>query len=68
MEDIEILRKAISRKHPCDECHKALDRVESLMKKLLHHKETTVGLWATDRPDLFSKDQLEKFYMVEIKE
>ena len=28
--DIEILRKAISRKHPCDACHNALDRLEEL--------------------------------------
>lgn len=22
------------------------------IKKLIHHKDTTIGLWATDRPDL----------------
>ena len=26
--------------------------IEEENKKLLHHKNTTVGLWATDRPDL----------------
>jgi len=30
--DIAILKKAIQRKHPCDECHAALERLESLLK------------------------------------
>jgi hypothetical protein len=25
---------------------------EEYIKKLEHHRDTTVGLWATDRPDL----------------
>ena len=29
MNAIEILRKAIVRKHPCNECHKALSELES---------------------------------------
>jgi len=30
--EIEILRKAISRKHPCDECHTALSTLEELIR------------------------------------
>jgi len=26
--------------------------IEHAVKSLLHHETTTVGLWATDRPDL----------------
>jgi len=31
MKDIDTIRKAISRKHICDPCHKALDSLESMM-------------------------------------
>jgi hypothetical protein len=34
MNDIEILRKAIKRKHPCDESHEALKRIEEEIKRL----------------------------------
>jgi len=26
--------------------------IEQAVKSLIHHESTTVGLWATDRPDL----------------
>jgi len=29
-----------------------LNPVNEELKKLRHHRDTTVGLWATDRPDL----------------
>lgn len=31
---------------------------EGLMNSLMHHKDTTVGLWATDRPDLIYDPKL----------
>ena len=33
MKEIDILKKAISRKHPCDQCHAALKRIETLIKQ-----------------------------------
>ncbi len=46
MDDIAILHKAMSKKHPCDECHKALDHIAArvaemddmamLIRKLVH--------------------------------
>ncbi|MDD3644359.1 MAG: hypothetical protein PHR19_02405 [Bacteroidales bacterium] len=34
MNDIDILRKAIKRKHPCDESHEALKRIEEEIERL----------------------------------
>ena len=31
-------------------------------KKLLHHKDTTVGLWATDLPDLIPENIKKEFF------
>jgi len=31
-------------------------------KKLQHHKDTTVGLWATDRPDMIPDELKEKYF------
>lgn len=31
MKQIEILKKAISKKHPCNECHEALQELEKLL-------------------------------------
>jgi|GEM_PF-5693066 len=33
--------------------------------KLLHHKDTTVGLWATDRPDLIPSEIKKLFFQIE---
>jgi len=33
-------------------------------KKLEHHKDTTVGLWATDRPDLIPKNIKDLFFEI----
>lgn len=33
MNDIDILKKAIAKKHPCDDCHAALKRLESLLSE-----------------------------------
>ena len=33
MNDIDILKKAIAKKHPCDDCHAALNRLESLLSE-----------------------------------
>lgn len=38
------------------------------MKQLQHFKNSTVGLWATDRIDLFTYNDKEKYFMFEIKE
>ena len=38
------------------------------IKKLEHHKHCTVGLWATDRPDLLSEEERKKCFLFEIKE
>lgn len=32
--------------------------------KLLHHKDTTVGLWATDRPDLIPESVKDLFFQI----
>ena len=32
MKAIEILRKSVARKHPCDSVHSAIDEIESLIK------------------------------------
>lgn len=41
--------------------HKALEewaeKAEAYIKELEHHRDTTVGLWATDRPDLIKDDK-----------
>ena len=34
MNDIETLRKAIKRKHPCDEVHAALNRIEKFINAI----------------------------------
>lgn len=31
-----------------------LDELVTELKELVHHKDTTINLWATDRPDLIS--------------
>lgn len=36
------------------------------LEKLRHHKTTTVGLWATDRPDIIPED-LKKDYFFQIE-
>lgn len=33
MRDIEIIKKAVRKKHPCDEVHGAIERIESLLLK-----------------------------------
>jgi len=35
---------------------------------LLHHKDTTVGLWATDRPDLIPDEIKNVFFQIEYNE
>lgn len=49
--------------------HEALEKwakkAEAHIKKLEHHRDTTVGLWATDRPDLITDP---KNILFEIKE
>ena len=35
-----------------DEMYKLLMSLPDVIKDLQHHKDTTIGLWATDRPDL----------------
>ena len=37
-------------------------------KKLLHHKDTTVGLWATDRPDLIPEIVKDLFFQITFDE
>ena len=37
------------------------------LQALKHHRDTTVGLWATDRPDLFTDEEKEKFHLFEVK-
>jgi hypothetical protein len=32
--------------------------------KLMHHKDTTVGLWATDRPDLIPESIKDLFFKI----
>ena len=32
--------------------------------KLMHHKDTTVGLWATDRPDLIPENIKDLFFQI----
>jgi len=34
-------------------------------KELKHYHDTTVGLWATDRPDLIPKDKKHLFFKLE---
>jgi hypothetical protein len=36
--------------------------------KLLHHKDTTVGLWATDRPDLIPESVKDLFFQITFDE
>ena len=36
--------------------------------KLLYHKDTTVGLWATDRPDLIPKEIKDMFFEITFNE
>jgi hypothetical protein len=56
MNDIDIIIDVINCKvHSTNKCHKALDRIEEKLEKLLCYKTMTFGLWATDRPDLISK-------------
>ena len=38
------------------------------IEKLEHFRDTTVGLWATDKPDLISNNLKEKYHLFEIKE
>ena len=48
--------------------HKALEqwaiKAEARIKELEHYKDTTVGLWATDRPDLIPKEIKDLFFEV----
>lgn len=36
--------------------------------RLLHHKDTTVGLWATDKPELIPEDIKEMFFEITFEE
>jgi len=36
--------------------------------KLIHHKDTTVGLWATDRPDLIPESIKDLFFQITYNE
>jgi len=40
----------------------AVTQFEKEHKDLQHHKDTTLGLWATDRPDLIPKELKEKIF------
>jgi hypothetical protein len=46
-----------------DEIRSALRELE----KLRHYKDSTVGLWATDRPDMFENIDIQKHHMFELK-
>ena len=35
-----------------DKLTEVVDELYGVVKELQHHKDTTIGLWATDRPDL----------------
>lgn len=41
--------------------------VNRQLKELLHHRDTTIGLWATDRPDLLTDEEKKKCYLFEIR-
>jgi len=47
-----------------DEMYDLLMKLPKLIEELQHHKDTTLGLWATDRPDLIEDP---KKIMFEIK-
>jgi len=34
-----------------------IQMIEDWQKSLVHHKDTTCGLWATDRPDLIKDEK-----------
>jgi len=34
------------------------------VKTLLHHKDTTVGLWATDKPDAIPEERKDDFFRI----
>jgi hypothetical protein len=40
----------------------AVTQFEKEHKDLQHHKDTTVGLWATDRPELIPQELKEKLF------
>lgn len=37
-------------------------KINEKIKLLEHHKDFTVGLWATDRPDMISKENKDKYF------
>jgi hypothetical protein len=37
------------------------------IKELLHYQDTTINLWATDRPDLLTEEEKKKFHLFELK-
>lgn len=37
------------------------------IEQLRHFKDTVIGLWATDRPDLFTDEEKEKFHLFQLK-
>lgn len=39
--------------------------IESKLKDLEHHKDTTVGLWATDKPELIPESLKDMFFLIE---
>ena len=53
------------------ECNRALEvwakEAEEYIKKLEHYRDTTVGLWATDRPKLVSDPKKLMFQIRSIK-
>ena len=42
--------------------------LESHEAELLHHKVSTVGLWATDRPDVLTEEEKAKCYLFRIED
>jgi len=41
--------------------------VNKQLKELLHHRDITIGLWATDRPDMLTNEEKEKCFLFEIR-
>lgn len=49
------------------EAFKLKNLIEEKLKKLQHFKDTTIELWATDRPDLLTKEEKQKCHLFQIK-
>jgi len=64
MKEIEVIKKAVKRRHPCDEVHGAIDRVESMLSERLTCEDATNLCEALDLTSDFFDESNEEYILM----